>query len=61
VSAFLLEGTDFGGANQYVDGLYGTLQEVVTFTSIPGNFGGPPCNPTAPGCFSLSSYLGLIK
>lgn len=59
VAAFLFKGyTVQQGA---IDDMRGALQPYVNYSSIPANWGGPPCNPSDPTCVSLSNYLGLIK
>lgn len=61
-AAFELHGRGYGGANQAVDGLYGTLQRFVNTSSVTADFSGPPCNPAMDtSCGSFSSYLGLIR
>jgi len=48
-------------SNPAIDDIWGSLRPWVSYTSIPANWSGPPCDISEDGCFSPTNYLGLIK
>lgn len=48
-------------SNPAIDDMWGSLRPWVSYTSIPAEWSGPPCNIEDEDCHSPTNYLGLIK
>jgi len=48
-------------AQPAIDVITGVFKGYYELASVPGGYGGPPCDPTSPSCSNKSSFIGLVR